>query len=194
MIAAVAEVGSPSVRSGTAHGGGRSAGRLRPGDPLDAPCRIPRGASKLSSVAYEKNVPISAPPAGMAPIGKPITVPRSQGFQDRAQSLALIHSDPRTGSTVSGARLPWAAASSVLADREHGYGESCDLDAIQQVRNAEVQARLSGLRSIPTSSQRQAYEQRGQSRSAKSRRPPRPSQRREPSGRNTRGVRKRGPA
>ena len=58
-------------------------------------------------------MPISAPPAGMAPIGKPITVPRSHGFHDRAQSLALIHSEPRTGSTVSGARLPWAATNSV---------------------------------------------------------------------------------
>jgi hypothetical protein len=54
-------------------------------------------------------VPISAPPAGMAPMGKPMAVPRSQGFHERAQSFAVIQMEPRTGSMLSGARLPCAA-------------------------------------------------------------------------------------
>ena len=46
-------------------------------------------------------MPISAPPAGIAPIGKPISVPRSHAFQERAQSASVIQSEPRTGSTFS---------------------------------------------------------------------------------------------
>ena len=41
---------------------------------------------------------ISAPPAGIAPKGKPNAVPRSHGFQDRFQSCLLIHGRP-TGMT-----------------------------------------------------------------------------------------------
>ncbi len=49
---------------------------------------------------------MSAPPAGMAPIGKPIKVPRSQGFHERAQSCLLIQTEPLTASTFSGMRSP----------------------------------------------------------------------------------------
>ena len=37
---------------------------------------------------------ISAPPAGIAPNGKPMTVPRSHGFQERFQSSLRIHGTP----------------------------------------------------------------------------------------------------
>ena len=46
-------------------------------------------------------MPISAPPAGIAPIGKPIRVPLIQAGNERRQSASVIHSEPRTGSTVS---------------------------------------------------------------------------------------------
>ena len=46
-------------------------------------------------------MPISAPPAGMAPMGKPMAVPRSQGFQERAQSALVIQIEPFTASTLS---------------------------------------------------------------------------------------------
>ncbi|MNI27533.1 hypothetical protein D3C73_812710 [compost metagenome] len=58
-------------------------------------------------------MPISAPPAGIAPIGKPITVPRSQAFHERAQSDAVIHTEPLIASTLSGACAPWAAMNKV---------------------------------------------------------------------------------
>ena len=40
----------------------------------------------------------------MAPMGKPMAEPRSQGFQDRAQSSRVIHTEPLTASTSASAR------------------------------------------------------------------------------------------
>ena len=40
-------------------------------------------------------MPISAPPAGIAPMGKPMAVPRSHGFHDRAQSARVMATDLR---------------------------------------------------------------------------------------------------
>ena len=45
-------------------------------------------------------MPISAPPAGIAPIGKPMSGAASQGFHERAQSSRLIQTEPRTGSIL----------------------------------------------------------------------------------------------
>jgi hypothetical protein len=42
-------------------------------------------------------VGISAPPAGRLPMGKPIAVPRSHGFQERAHSCPVIQTLPLTG-------------------------------------------------------------------------------------------------
>ena len=44
--------------------------------------------------------------------GKPITVPRSQGFHDRAQSRAVIQTDPRTAMTSSSTASRRAATNS----------------------------------------------------------------------------------
>jgi hypothetical protein len=33
----------------------------------------------------------------MAPMGKPMAVPRSHGFHDRFHSAAVIHSEPESG-------------------------------------------------------------------------------------------------
>ena len=53
------------------------------------------------SIAYDISVGNSAPPAGSAPIGKPMAVPRNHGFHDRRHSSRVIHSEPRTGNTWS---------------------------------------------------------------------------------------------
>ena len=90
-------------------------------------------------------MPISAPPAGMAPIGKPISVPRSQGFQDRAQSARLIQTEPLHRLDL----LVDASAASRdlerLADGEERHGERRHLDAVEQVGDAEGEPRLAGL-------------------------------------------------
>ena len=55
----------------------------------------------------------------MAPMGKPITVPRSQGLQDRDQSRAVIQTDPLTAITASSAppRRPAMNSASPTANR-----------------------------------------------------------------------------
>ena len=103
MIAAVAVVGRPSVSSGTST---PAAAALFADSGPATPSMAPRPNSdlcvdSLRSDAYERNVATSAPPAGMVPIGKPIAVPRSQGFQDRRQSSFVIQlrQPPVTGMT-----------------------------------------------------------------------------------------------
>jgi hypothetical protein len=48
----------------------------------------------------------------MAPMGKPITVPRSQLFQDRAQSCAVIQSEPFTATASPSRCIPRPATNS----------------------------------------------------------------------------------
>ena len=106
MIAAVAVVGSPSVSSGT---------NVPVADALFAPPAPPRLRSRPSELtgmlaelllsAYERNVGISAPPAGIVPNGKPSAVPRSHGFHDRRQSDLLIQIEPFIVSSWSDSRL-----------------------------------------------------------------------------------------
>ena len=62
-------------------------------------------------MAYERNVGISAPPAGSAPNGNPYAVPRSHGFQDRFQSCRPIQGRP-TGITSAARRRRCAAIQS----------------------------------------------------------------------------------
>ena len=52
---------------------------------------------------------ISAPPAGSVPNGKPSKVPRSHGFHERAQSCALIITEPLNFSSLSIVRLRYVA-------------------------------------------------------------------------------------
>jgi len=49
----------------------------------------------LRSVEYDRNVGISAPPAGIDPKGKPIRVPRSHAGIERFQSARVIHNEVR---------------------------------------------------------------------------------------------------
>jgi hypothetical protein len=70
-----------------------------PATPSIAPSRpnSARFGDRRRSIMYERNVGISDPPAGSAPIGKPRSVPRSHGFQDRCQSSRVIHAPPDRG-------------------------------------------------------------------------------------------------
>src|SRR3954468_7310672 len=88
MIAAVADVGMPSVKRGTsvplkdalfAASG--------PATPSIAPSPHSRSGARRFSAANERKVGTSAPPAGSAPNGNPIPAPRSHGFHERRQSL-----------------------------------------------------------------------------------------------------------
>ena len=107
-------------------------------------------------------MPISAPPAGMAPIGKPIAVPRSHGFQERAQSSRLIQTEPLTGSIRSSPPMLGRGDAQRLADGEQRHRERRHLDAVEQVGNAEGKARLAGLQVDADQAERQPDEQRGQ--------------------------------
>ena len=55
---------------------------------------------------------MSAPPAGMAPMGKPMAVPRSQGRQERDQSSRVMATEPLMAWTLSCSPAPWAATNS----------------------------------------------------------------------------------
>src|SRR5215207_7085101 len=104
MIAAVAEVGRPSVSRGTSTPAAEALlAASGPATPSMAP--LPNSSGCLVSrfsVAYERKVGISAPPAGRLPIGKPRAVPRSHGFQERDHSCRVIQIEPRIGSTLVG--------------------------------------------------------------------------------------------
>src|SRR5436309_13050503 len=95
-MAAVADVGMPSVRRGTnAPADEALFVASGPATPSIAP--LPNSSGCLLSffsATYDRKVGISAPPAGIAPNGKPITVPRSQGFQDLRQSSRSIRAAP----------------------------------------------------------------------------------------------------
>src|SRR5690349_2130337 len=98
MMAAVAEVGSPRVSNGTSTPA--AAALLAASGPATASIApLPNSSGFLEtrfSSQYERNVGISAPPTGNAPIGNPSIVPRSQGFQERRQSARVIHVQPLT--------------------------------------------------------------------------------------------------
>ena len=111
MIAAVAVVGSPSVSSGTSVPVADALfAASGPATPSIAPLPNSSGClESLRSIAYDRNVGISAPPAGSVPNGKPSAVPRSHGFHDRRQSCALIITEPGKRSRRSATRLRYVA-------------------------------------------------------------------------------------
>src|SRR3990172_1080025 len=98
-MAAVADVGSPSASSGTSTPA--TAALLAasgPATPSMAP--LPNSSGCLASffsAKYDRKVGISVPPAGSAPNGKPIAVPRSHGFHDRFQSSRVMNREPDIG-------------------------------------------------------------------------------------------------
>src|SRR5256885_10903302 len=102
MMAAVAEVGRPSVSIGTSTPAADALlAASGPATPSIAP--LPNSSGCLHSrrsAEYERNVGISAPPAGRAPIGNPNRVPRSHGAHERFQSSLVIHSEPLIASSV----------------------------------------------------------------------------------------------
>src|SRR4029079_17199133 len=114
MMAAVADVGSPSVSSGTSVPAAAALfAASGPATPSIAPLPNAFGsrASRRSS-AYDRNVGISDPPAGSTPPGNPSAVPRSQGRHERDQSSRVIQIDPRSGITDSGSMPVLEAANS----------------------------------------------------------------------------------
>ena len=115
MIAAVAVVGRPSVSSGTSVPVADALlAASGPATPSIAPLPNSSGCLvSLRSIAYDRNVGISAPPAGSVPNGKPSAVPRSHGFHERAQSRALIITDPENFSSRSATRFKYVATYSV---------------------------------------------------------------------------------
>ena len=95
-MAVVAEVGMPSVSSGASAAvtvallaaSGPATPSMAPGPPLgenSSGC-----FESFFSVAYDRNVGISAPPAGISPKGNPISVPRSHAGTERRQSSRLM--------------------------------------------------------------------------------------------------------
>jgi hypothetical protein len=54
-------------------------------------------------MAYDRKVGISDPPAGSAPMGKPIAVPRIHGPNERRQSSRFSHNPPAIGLICAGA-------------------------------------------------------------------------------------------
>src|SRR5918995_2715094 len=106
-MAAVADVGMPSVKSGTSAPVTEALfAASGPATPSIAPLPNSSGCLvNLFSVAYERNVGISAPPAGIEPKGKPIAVARNQAGKDLFQSSFYIQSDPWSFSIFSSRRL-----------------------------------------------------------------------------------------
>ena len=80
-----------------------------PATPSIAPLPNSSGCfESFFSVAYDRKVGISEPPAGMVPNGKPMPVARSQAGHERRQSWRLIHSEPLSASIFSSSRLACA--------------------------------------------------------------------------------------
>src|SRR5689334_466802 len=96
MIAAVVDVGIPSVSSGTSVAVTVALfAASGPATPSMAPV-LPNSSGFLESFfsrPYERNVGISVPPAGMVPKGKPSSVPRTHAGHERRHSGLVIHSD-----------------------------------------------------------------------------------------------------
>src|SRR3954447_18016433 len=103
MTAAVAVVGMPRVSSGTRPPAAEALlVASGPATPSMAPLPNSSGLrDRRFSSAYDRNVGTSAPPAGRAPNGNPMAVPRSHGFHDLAQSSRPIQGRP-TGTTSAG--------------------------------------------------------------------------------------------
>ena len=103
----MAEVGIPRVRSGTSTPVAEALfAASGPATPSIAPLPNSSGCFvNFFSVAYERKVGISDPPAGMVPNGNPIAVARSHAGHERFQSGTDIQIEPRIFSIVSLRRL-----------------------------------------------------------------------------------------
>jgi len=93
------------------------------------------------------------------PSGKPISVPRSHGFHERRHS-SRFHagaSRERDGCRLVAAVLPRLVQR--FADGEQADHEDHDVDAVEQLRNAEREARVARQRVDADQSQGQSQEQ-----------------------------------
>src|SRR3546814_17111471 len=95
-MAAVAEVGRPSVSSGTSTpASAELLAASGPATPSIAP--LPNSSFRLESrfsSMSERKVGISAPPAGRAPHGKTRAAPRSHGLHDPYHYSFVIQTHP----------------------------------------------------------------------------------------------------
>ena len=163
MIAAVALVGRPSASSGTIVPAAEALlAASGPATPSMAPLPNSSGClESLRSVRYDRKVGISAPPAGIAPNGKPSAVPRSQGFHDRPQSALDSHGRP-TGMTVAALRRRCAATHSASPTAK--MPTAMTTTSMLSARNGlpKVSRCWPVTKSVPTSAERQADQQRGE--------------------------------
>src|SRR5689334_20127698 len=98
MMAAVADVGRPIASNGANAAAAEALlAASGPATPSMAPLPNSSGCfDSFFSLTYDSTVGTSLPPTGSVPNAKPMPVPRSHGFQERAQSLRLIQSEPFT--------------------------------------------------------------------------------------------------
>ena len=91
-----------------------------------------------------------------------MSVPRSHGFQDRRQSLAVIHSDPRDRNDLVAIR--WLAGGRVehLADREQADHDHDRIHSVEQIRNAKRESRVAGQAIDADEPEDEAEEEAGQ--------------------------------
>ena len=189
----MAVVGRPSASSGTSVPAAAALlAASGPATPSMAPWPNSLGSrASRRSTAYERNVGISAPPAGSAPSGKPIAAPRSHGFHDRAHSSRVIHSDPRSG-TISASNAVARRGVQHLADGEQSDRDDDDVDAVEQLRNAEGEPRHAGERIDPDHPEQEPEQQAGEAVAAATRRARRtPPRTRGPPARSTPPARSR---
>ena len=123
------------------------------------------------SVAYDRKVGISAPPAGSAPNGKPNAVPRSHGFQDRFQSCSA-HPRPADRDHLGGLAAQVRGDPQRLADGEDADRDHDHVDAVGELGDAEGEPLLSGHRVDPDQADHQAEQQRRRNRGSGTRRAP----------------------
>ena len=95
------------------------------------------------SVTYDRNVGISAPPAGIAPNGKPMSGPRSHGFQVRRRSARDSHGRP-TGIGSPAVRRRCAATHRASPTANSADRDDDDVDAVGELQRAERQPLLAG--------------------------------------------------
>ena len=81
----------------------------------------------------------------MVPNGKPSAVPRSQGFHERFQSDRLIQIEPFIVSSLSSCAIEIGRDVQRFAHREQADGDDDDVDAVEQLGNAEREPRLARL-------------------------------------------------
>ena len=104
---------------------------------------------------------ISAPPAGIAPKGKPMSGPRSHDFQVRRSSALPSQGRPTGIDSPTGAPQ-MGGDPQRLADGEEPDGDDHDVDAVGELQGAERQPLLAGHLVQADQADGEADQQRGE--------------------------------